>query len=197
MEKLFNAAGAIRVNRLQPTPHRTHHSGICGKCRYVNNVRYSFCTNCGWPIHETPELLSLYHFRAKHRKDLLQQFNRAIYQARIALYVIGALCTSGIGFLFNESKDGIVLFLLSIVMAALFILLGRWSRYKPFTALLISFVVVITFSTISVFGRLLEALTTINGLYTIMLTMIIVYYLLRGVQASYKADLVLEEMEIV
>jgi len=81
-------------------------------------------------------------------------------------------------------------------MAVLFVLLGRWSIYKPFTALLVSFVVIITFSTISVFGRLLQSLTSTNGLYTILLSMVIVYFLLRGIQAAYKADLINEEFEI-
>jgi len=126
----------------------------------------------------------------------LRNYHQVILSARIVLYIVGGLCLSGIGFLFSENDQRFFLFALTIVMAVLFVLLGRWSVYKPFTALLVSFVVIITFSTISVFGRLLQSLTSIDGLYTILLSMVIVYFLLRGIQAAYKADLINEEFEI-
>jgi len=197
LEKTINIAQAIRQRRLKPVIVKAAvHRTVCNRCRYVNPSAHSFCTNCGWPVRETQQLLSLYNLRAKHRKDLLNKCQQLIVTARVVLYIIGGLCLSGIGFLFSENNERYLLFALTIVMAALFVLLGRWSIRKPFTALLVSFVVVITFSTISVFGRLLQALTTTDGLYTIILSMIVTYFLLRGIQAAYRADLISEEFEI-
>ncbi len=190
-------ADAIKTRKLQPIAgNKNAENCICSRCRSINPFQHSFCTNCGWPVHETQELLQLYHFRDKHRKDLLRQYATAILQARVMLYIIGALCLSGIGFLLSERDDRIILFLLTFIMAVLFVLLARWSIDKPFTALMVSFVVVITFSTISLLASLQQTLTTLNGVYMIMLTMIVVYFLLRGTQAAYKADLINEELEI-
>ena len=197
MNKALNIARVIKVHRLKPIINKTRiTSSVCSRCRFINESSHSFCSNCGWPVQETQHLHSLYRSREKHRKELLSNYHKAISSARSVLYIVGGLCLSGIGFLFSENDERFILFALTIVMAALFVLLGRWSIYKPFTALLVSFVVIITFSTISVFGRLLQSLTSTNGLYTILLSMVIVYFLLRGIQAAYKADLINEEFEI-
>ncbi len=198
MTRTSNISRFARLHSLMPGASRQKPVGVaCGRCYYINESENVFCTNCGYPIKQTPEVLSLYHIRDKNRHALLAQCNSIILIARWVLYILAALCFTGVGFMFSSREDRLTLFFVTFIMSVMFGTLGYWSIYKPFTALLVSFVVVITFSTISVFGSVIHAFTTTNGLYTILFSMVIIYFLLRGIQAAYRADLVHEELEIV
>lgn len=197
LTKISNISPLTRLYALRPARVQKPSAVSCGRCSYVNEAHNVFCTNCGYPIKHTPEVLSLYHIRDKNRHALLVQCNSIILIARWVLYVLAALCLTGVGFLFSPREDRLTLFIITFIMAIMFGVLGYWSSNKPFTALLVSFIVVITFSTISVFGSVIHAFTTTNGLYTILFSMVIIYFLLRGIQAAYRADLVNEELEIV
>lgn len=167
----------------------------CSRCFYVNNTSNIFCTNCGYPFHSGESIL-LYQFRIKQRKELLQRSKRYVQVARILLYVIAAFCTVGIGFLFGELDNRFALVFIMLCASALFFLLARWSLSKPFTALLTGFVIIATFSTIAIFGELNSAFTSVRGVYTIAISALISWFLLRGVRGAYRADLINEEMNI-
>ena len=169
---------------------------ICARCNYVNAIANNFCTNCGYPIKEK-ENAALYHVRFKQRKELLQKGEKAIQAARVTLYILSALLLTGIGFFFSELKSGAILGIASVVFAFLFFMLAQWSFAKPFTSLITAFILVLTSSTISVFGEFVNAFTTVVGVYSILMSMVLIYFLLKGVQGAYKVDLIKEEMEIV
>lgn len=167
----------------------------CGRCFYVNETAYGFCTNCGYPLHYGDAQL-LYQFRLKQRKEMLQQNLKAVGIARIFLYVIAFFFIAGIGFLFGNLDNRFFLTFLSLTSSLLFFLLAIWIKSKPFTALLTAFVIVLTFSTITVFGEFTSTFTSVPGLYTIVACSVVAYFLLRGVQGAYKADLINEEMQV-
>lgn len=169
---------------------------ICKRCLYVNAADNNFCTNCGYPVKEK-ESSALYHVRMKQRKEVLRQGERAIQTARIVLYVLAIALLSGVGFLFGDLENRYFLALTAVVFSSLFFLLAYWSFTKPFTALITAFILVLTFSIISVFGEFVNAFTTVVGVYGIFISMVLIYFLLKGVQGAYKADLIKEEMEIV
>ncbi|CAN5626079.1 hypothetical protein BH10BAC2_BH10BAC2_13410 [soil metagenome] len=167
----------------------------CSRCFYVNEAAHSFCTNCGYPLHHDDARL-LYQFRIKQRKEMLHKNLKTVQVARILLYIVAAFFTAGIGFLFGNLDNSFFLTFLSLTSSFLFFLLARWSKSKPFTALLTAFVIVLTFSTIAVFGEFTSTFTSVSGLYTIVACTAVSYFLLRGVQGAYKADLINEEMQI-
>lgn len=173
----------------------TNASQTCSRCFYINEATHGFCTNCGYPIHHGDTEL-LYQFRIKQRKEILQVGLKAVNTARVLLYVIAAFFIAGIGFLFGNLDNRLLLTFLSLTSSVLFFLLARWSRSKPFTALLTAFVIVLTFSTIAVFGEFTSTFTSVTGLYTIVACTVVSYFLLRGVQGAYKADLINEEMQV-
>lgn len=127
---------------------------------------------------------------------MLQQNQKAVQSARVLLYIIAGFFIAGIGFLFGNLDNRFFLTFLSLTSSILFFLLARWSLYKPFTALLTAFVIVLTFSTIAVFGEFTSTFTSVPGLYTIVICTVVSYFLLRGVQGAYKADLINEEMQV-
>ena len=168
----------------------------CSRCFYINESANHFCTNCGYPIHDGETLL-LYQLRNKQRREMLNQSKHAIVVARVLLYIIAAFFTVGLGFLFGELENKFFLTILMLAIAALFFFLARWSLVKPFTALLTSFVIVATFSTIYIFGEFTNTFKSVQGVYTIAFSALISYLLLRGVRGAYKADLINEEMNII
>jgi hypothetical protein len=179
-------------------PHikpRDTSASCCIKCFYINETANNFCTNCGYPLHKGETLL-FYQFRNKQRKELLRQSMYSVQVARVLLYVIAAFFTVGIGFLFGNLDNRFFLVFLMLASSALFFLIARWSLYKPFTALLTGFMIIVTFSTIAIFGELANTFTSVQGVYTIALSALISYFLLKGVRGAYKADLINDEMHI-
>src|SRR6266498_4143522 len=132
-------------------------------------------------------------------------FNCICNRCRYVNSVTNNFCTNcgypvkeeGISFLFSDLDNRYLLVLASATFSGLFFLLARWSYSKPFTAIITGFIIVLTFSTISIFGEFVNAFTTVVGVYSILVTMILIYFLLRGVQGAYKVDLIKEEMEII
>jgi ribosomal protein L37E len=187
----------IDINKIIPKVKRADalHS-ICTRCRFVNEASNNFCTNCGYPIKEK-ETSALFLVRMKQRKELLRKGEKSVNAARIVLYILSVSLLTGIGFLFGELPNRIFLVLASCTFSALFFLLAQWSYTKPFTALITAFILVITFSTILIFGEFVNAFTTVVGVYSLLINMVLVYFLLKGVQGAYKLDVAKEELEII
>jgi hypothetical protein len=193
----LNTVRNIHTSNLLPAIKFSNiHYCICSRCRFVNAVTNNFCTNCGYPVKEN-ESATLYHVRLKQRKELLKKGEKAVQSARVVLYTLAAFLLAGIGFLFGDLENRYLLFLSCVIFSFLFFLLAYWSYTKPFTALVTAFILVLTFSTISIFGEFVNAFTTVVGVYSILISMTLIYFLLKGVQGAYKADLIKEEMEIV
>lgn len=168
---------------------------ICSRCRYINSTEYIFCTNCGHPLKDEAANI-LYHVRTKQRKELLKKSEQAVQTARVILYILSGFFLVGIAFLFGELENRFLLAFVFIAVSALFLVLARWSLSKPFTAMIAGFVIILTFSTIAVLGEFTHAFTTVQGVYSIAISMVLIYFLLKGIQGAYKSDLIKEEMEI-
>ena len=168
----------------------------CSRCFYINGTGNNFCTNCGYPLHHG-DMQLLYQFRLKQRKEMLKKNLLFIQVARVFLYALSALLiTASIGFMFGRLGNRFLVAIIALTSSVLFLLLARWSLSKPFTALLTAFVIILTFTTIAVFGEFTNTFTSVQGVYTIMLSFSVLYFLLRGVQGAYKADLINEEMQV-
>lgn len=196
---VFNMQHAIKLHRLQP--QLSEHTAailLCATCHYANHSEYFFCTNCGHPLHDDDKKNLLHNMRIKQRKDLLAKCEKVVHVSRVVLYIMMATCiAAAIGYLLGSRENSYIYALVSMLSATLYFLLARWSYKNPFTALLTGFVIVMTFSTITVFGKFFKAFSTVQGMYGLIVCLIIIYFLLRGVQSAYKADLIKEEMQIV
>lgn len=199
--KLFLPARYTKAARINAhLPHVMQVStnfATCRRCFYVNEKTHHFCTNCGFPQHEDETQL-LFQFREKQRKETLKKNEFTIQVAKTVLYILSAIFfASAVGILFSTLDESIWLSLISAACVGLFFLLARWSNKRPFTAMLTAFVIVVTFSTIAVFGELTSSFKTVQGIYTIIFCTTISWLLFRGIQAAYKTDLVNEEMLII
>ena len=197
-KNVFNASFLGRLYKLQPCINKQiSELQICDHCRFVNESNYQFCTNCGFPLYYNKHQKLLFNIRQRQRSTILKKSEEAIYAARTTLYVLAAVCLTGIGFFFSSLPQKNGLTLVFITASLLYAGLAKWSNKKPFTAFMVSFIIAITFSVIFIFGSLAEAFTTAKGLYQVIVTFIVLYFLLKGVQGAYRAGLIEEETQIL
>ena len=168
---------------------------ICNHCNYINQTDYSFCTNCGFPLHNT-NLVNAYYQRRQQRKNLLYKAENSVFIARIVLYVMGSFLSLGIFFIFAESSRKYLIVLMALLLSAIFFSLAFWSIKNPFTALLTAFIMLIVFSAINIFGRLAASFTTIQGFTGMLLCFALLFIVLKGVQGAYRINLIKQEMQL-
>jgi hypothetical protein len=167
---------------------------ICTHCSYINKPEYSFCTNCGYPLHDKL-LVDDYYKKLTARKELLFKAENAVLVARIILYVMALFLLSGIFFLFSESSVKYLIAMLALIMSGVFFFLAFWSRSNPLSAMLTACIILITFSAINIFDKLKESFTTTQGLIGMILCLALVLVVLKGVQGAYRVTLMKQELQ--
>jgi len=193
----FNALAALQKSKLLPVSTEVNdYPVMCSKCSFVNHKDYNFCTNCGYPIHPNHDRLALYNFRLEKRKNMQRNCSVKIEHARNALYVLAACSMLGIFYVFSDVKQTVITGLVMVLLGIIYAGLGRWSLQKPFTALLISLIIMLTFAAINTWAELSSMFTTAGGFYMLMIQMILIYFLLRGVKGAFHADILEEEFKI-
>ena len=168
---------------------------VCTHCRYINRPDYSFCTNCGYPLHDKL-LIDEYYKKLTERNELLFKAENAVQVARVILYIMAFFLLTGILFIFSESSVKYLIAMLAIIMSALFFFLAFWSRSNPLSAMLTAVIILITFSAINIFDKLKESFTTTEGLIGMLLCLSLVFVVLKGVQGAYRVALMKQELRI-
>src|SRR5664279_5394712 len=100
-----NITAAQKTNTLLPeVNNKNPEAEICKHCLYVNEPEYSFCTNCGYPLHNAL-LIDAYKKRIQQRTNLLFKAENSVLVARIVLYVMASFLSLGLLFIFVQSKQ--------------------------------------------------------------------------------------------
>jgi hypothetical protein len=183
-----------KINKLLPEV-KTQKPGavVCMHCMYVNENEFSFCTNCGFPLHNK-QLIRAFEKRKAQRMNILFKAENSVLVARIVLYVMASFLSLGIFFIFTEGRRKYFVVLLALSVSGLFFFLAFWSQKNPFTALLTAFIVLMAFSAINIFGSLTASFTTIEGVTGMLLCLALLFVVLRGVQGAYRVNLIKEEL---
>lgn len=139
----------------------------------------------------------MFNIRDKQRKESLARSEYNVRVARVTLYVLAALCLTGTAIILSDIDERYIWGILCLTGSVLYVILGRWSIKKPFTALLVSLVVVGTFTSVSILSKPEKTFTTLEGTYAFVFFLIIMILLGRGVKSAFQADLTKEEMEVL
>jgi hypothetical protein len=169
---------------------------ICARCEQVNVVDHHFCTNCGYPVVPNQEQLTIYKVRLSYRKRLLNRCREKVVNARTILYIAAAICMLGISYFFSDSKPAMMRGLVFVITSLLFIGLAKWSTVRPFTAMLTSFLVMITIVALNTWVEFTRMFTSVSGVYLLLGQLALLYFLTQGVKAAYHADILEEEMAV-
>lgn len=195
--KAFNTPAALLKSKLLPFRAWERCSLVtCSNCNYVNELNNNYCTNCGYPMVINSDKLNLYNHRLQERQELLLKSEETIQFARNTLYIMATLCLLSVTVVLMEYRPQVLSAAILIVLSAIFIGLGRWSLIKPFTALLISFLIVVTFLAINTWAEFSNMFTTSYGLYLLLMQVVCFIFLMRGLQAAYRADIMEEEFKL-
>ncbi len=89
-----------KINLLLPgMAHKKATAVICRHCYFVNENEFSFCTNCGYPLHNK-QLVEAFNDRIEQRTNLLFKAETSVMVARIVLYIMASFLSMGIFFYF-------------------------------------------------------------------------------------------------
>jgi hypothetical protein len=191
---LFNARRVLQKSTLLPVTTTNCEAPVaCTKCMYVNRITNNYCTNCGFPIIPDENCLTVYNNRLQERLDLQKNCNLKITYARNTLYVLATCCAFGITYFLSERRDAIAKGIIMLTLSALYLFLAKWTLKKPFTSLLISMLMMLTFIVITAWTELTTYITS-SGFYTIIIEVVLTYFIVQGVKAAFRADILEEEL---
>jgi hypothetical protein len=193
----FNARAAVEKSRLLPVTTAINNNPLtCINCNFINPVHYNYCTNCGYPVHSDINGIELFNQRVLRRKLLQQKCFAKIAYARNALYLLAGFSLLGIFYLFSNWKGHVIKGLVMIFLAIMYAGLGRWSLRKPFTALLISLMMLITFAAINTWAEFTAKSSSASAPWLLIIQLILIYFLLQGVKGAFQADILEEEFKL-
>ncbi|WP_297821141.1 hypothetical protein [Segetibacter sp.] len=130
------------------------------------------------------------------RKDLQRLCFLKVEHARNALYVLAAFSMLGIFYVFSDIRHKAITGFVMVLLGFIYAGLGRWSLQKPFTALLISLIVMLSFTAINTWAELSSSFTSASGVYLLIVQIILIHFLLRGVKGAFHADILEEEFKL-
>ncbi len=143
--QVFNLPSNTANRLIMPVLHsRAEIPIICFNCQHVNEFKNNYCVECGYPVVADKNYFTLFTVRQKERRNLVLQCRDRIMGARNSLYIATAFCSLRALTAYFNFGPGLIKSLVFVVLAALFFGLGRWSNFKPFTSLLVSFVLMVT-----------------------------------------------------
>ena len=193
----FNLDAALRQAKALPAVSRVKVRLICcSHCSFVNQTEYKFCTNCGYPIYPDTDNLRRYEVRIETRKKVQRTCWIKIEQARNALYVVTAFSMLGVFYVFSDARQTEITGLIMVLLGIIYGSLARWSVTKPFTALLISLIIMLTFTLINTWAELSSRDSTATSVYLFLIQMILIYFLLQGVKGAFRAEILEEEFKV-
>ena len=172
------------------------HPVICLTCNFVNNATNNFCTNCGYPQQPGEAGMAIYNNRIAQRNRLKENCHKKIKHARNSLYIMALSCVLGISYFINGKKKENLVALILFVLAAMYTSLGTWTSKKPFTSLLISLLLMLTFIAINAWMELASSFNSATGIYIFVIQVVLTYFLAQGVKAAFHADILAEECKV-
>jgi len=167
----------------------------CSDCGYVNHATYKYCTNCGYPAKPNAEQVAVYKFARYKRKRLIKDCYSTVAQARASLYIMSAISLLGIGYFLSGHKMHSPRAWVLLIASGLYFALARWSVSRPFPALLISFLMLISFMAVNAWAGYRKVFTSLVGFNLMAFQFIFFYFLFKGVKAAYQADILEEEFK--
>jgi hypothetical protein len=194
----LNDSSALLKSRLLPVTTTNCQAPVsCSKCMYVNRVTNNYCTNCGFPIIPDENCLSIYNKRLQQQLDFKSNCNLKISYARNTLYVLAACCAFGLTYFATGRREGVAKGMIMLTLSGLYLVLGRWTLKRPFTSLLISMLIMLTFIAITAWAEITTLYITSSGFYTIIIEVVLTYFIVRGVNAAFQADILEEELNYI
>ena len=166
---------------------------FCGSCNTQTNNADAFCDNCGYPLKGTQEEQNAFISDRTYKEIDLEDYNKKIRSAGVALYWIAGLCfVSGV-IVYAIDKDESTrtgLLIINTILTMIFVFLGAWSKKKPLAAII---------SGATLYGILLilyaidNPISIISGIWV---KIIIIGALIKGIKSAIDAEKLKKELNL-
>lgn len=176
----------IQNTAIEKAPH-------CSSCFSPADNLDFFCPVCGYPLKGTEDVQNEFLRERSFKQAELNEINKKVKSAGTTLYVLAAVFF-GFGlvtfFIDKESDQATALLITNGVVGIIFIGLGYASKKKPLTAIISGMAL---FLLIQVLGFFEDPATLFKGL---LIKIIIVGYLIKGMQSALAAEKIKTEHSI-
>jgi len=116
-----------------------HNSARCTSCDSHVNEEDQFCTSCGFPLKGTEEAQNQFLSNKRFKQHELKELSRKTRNAQTTLFVLsGLFFVIGVIYYFvvGQSDLTFVTLITNLILAAVFLALGGWSKNKPVAAII-------------------------------------------------------------
>ena len=165
----------------------------CRACGNPVNAQDQFCTGCGFPLQGTDAAQSLFITQRHSRLHQIKELNRKVKSAQTTLFVLaGLFLVVGVAYYFiNRENDlGFAVMITNLILAAVFLALGGWAKNKPVVALISGLVLFILVQLIA----LADDWRSIGK--GIIIKILVIVYLVKGLQSAIEAEKIKKEHNI-
>lgn len=176
-----------------PIPQTIVGTAYCRCCNTAVEARDHFCQDCGFPLQASAEEQDQFIQRRNHQQLELKGLNAKIKNAGTTLYVLAGLFIvfGCIFFFMNADNDAGMIFLFTYgVLAVLFLLLGLWSKTKPVAAIVSGLALFILMQILSAIDN------PFNVVKGIFIKIVVVAYLVKGLQSAFAAEKIRKRLNI-
>lgn len=165
----------------------------CRACGSTVNEQDQFCTSCGFPLKGTDEEQNLFISARHFRKNQVHELRRKIKNAQTTLFVLaGLFFVVGIIYYFISGQNDLAfaVMITNLILAAVFLALGGWAKNKPVVAIISGLVLYILVQLISIVE---DPTNIVKG---IIIKIVVIVYLVRGLQSAMEAEKIKKEHNI-
>lgn len=167
--------------------HTENEEYTCRCCKNKISVNDEFCPNCGFPLKGTEteqgKFIGQYILNNGSQRGNVIETTQNLDTARNILFVVAAftlLAGVVLAAISDFNDEGVFLLITNLILAALYLALGLWSKKNAFGALLTGFIIYIS---IIILNAVLDPATIFKG---IIFKVLIISYLLKGVISASK-----------
>jgi hypothetical protein len=165
----------------------------CKCCSTAISENDQFCQSCGFPLKGTEEEQNNFIYSRNYKHIELEGLDKKIRSAGTTLYVLaGLFLVFGLVYFGMNASDSTASAMLITygILAVLFLLLGFWSKKKPVAAIISGLVLYILLQILSAID---DPVNIVKG---IIVKIIIIGYLIKGMQSAFEAEKIRKQLNI-
>ncbi|SEM58403.1 hypothetical protein SAMN05192574_10170 [Mucilaginibacter gossypiicola] len=165
----------------------------CAHCNTQAKPEDTFCTQCGYPLKGTEAEQNIFISERQVEEIDIFTYNKTLRQASNTLYYLaGIFILSGLVYFFihKDDEDVVTVVITDLIMAAIFLVLGAYSKKKPLACIIsgLSLYVIV-----QVLNAIVEPISIAKG---IIIKIVIIGYMIKGIKSAMEIEKIRKEKHI-
>lgn len=165
----------------------------CAHCNTQAKPEDTFCTQCGYPLKGTEAEQNIFISERQDEEIDMFTYNKTLKQAGTTLYYLaGVFILSGLVYFFmhKDEEDVVAVVITDLIMAAMFLVLGAYSKKKPLACLIsgLSLYVIV-----QLLNAIVDPISIARG---IIIKIVIIGYMIKGIKSAMEIEKIRKEKHI-